>query len=347
MGILICGLNGSGKSTLGRALANELGYTFIDNEDLFFPKVDASYLFSEPRSRSEVERMLAELLDVHPQFLFAAVRGDYGEAVVKHYSLAVVVEVPREVRLKRVYDRSYARFGARMEPGGDLYEQEKSFLDMVSSRNHSYVTDWTKQLRCPVLFVDGTRPIAENVAYIKAAMGGIRPYVAEQLRLHPSITPQDLAKLCYQAARGAEHLLSDPDSARWYLAHEMEATEASKEIPLYEAISPDMTRVNLAAWKSCGLTADDLFPLFLATASASPEGEDRLPDYLAQVSSLMADGAFSVSSRDWEAFLARYKNMGMPAVHHSDAYRRAERPAYRIVHAELLREFLHSRGPLT
>ena len=40
MGILICGLNGTGKSTLGRMLADRMGYEFIDNEDLFFPKTD-------------------------------------------------------------------------------------------------------------------------------------------------------------------------------------------------------------------------------------------------------------------------------------------------------------------
>ncbi len=40
MGLLICGLNGTGKSTPGRMLADRMGYEFIDNEDLFFPKTD-------------------------------------------------------------------------------------------------------------------------------------------------------------------------------------------------------------------------------------------------------------------------------------------------------------------
>ena len=44
MGILICGLNGTGKSSVGRMLADRLGYEFIDNEDLFFPKDDSSYV---------------------------------------------------------------------------------------------------------------------------------------------------------------------------------------------------------------------------------------------------------------------------------------------------------------
>ena len=33
-------------------------------------------------------------------------------------------------------------------------------------------------------------------------------YVEEQLRLHPATQPQDVIKQCYQAARGAEHLLA-------------------------------------------------------------------------------------------------------------------------------------------
>ena len=37
-GIIIVGLNGAGKSTLDKALAKELGFYFIDNEDRYFPK---------------------------------------------------------------------------------------------------------------------------------------------------------------------------------------------------------------------------------------------------------------------------------------------------------------------
>ncbi|MER2151019.1 MAG: shikimate kinase, partial [Candidatus Limivicinus sp.] len=47
MGILICGPNGTGKSTLGRMLAERLGYRFIDNEDLYFPKTESSYQGSQ------------------------------------------------------------------------------------------------------------------------------------------------------------------------------------------------------------------------------------------------------------------------------------------------------------
>ena len=41
IGIQICGLNGCGKSTLGKALAERIGFYFIDNEFLYFSRPNA------------------------------------------------------------------------------------------------------------------------------------------------------------------------------------------------------------------------------------------------------------------------------------------------------------------
>ena len=70
MGILICGLNGVGKSTLGTALASRLGYEFIDNEDLFFPKVDLEYEYSNPRTKEEVSQLLEKKINNNSLFVF-------------------------------------------------------------------------------------------------------------------------------------------------------------------------------------------------------------------------------------------------------------------------------------
>ena len=47
-----------GKSTLGKALAQKLHFYFIDNEDLYFPKTNPTYIYAAPRTREEVERLL-------------------------------------------------------------------------------------------------------------------------------------------------------------------------------------------------------------------------------------------------------------------------------------------------
>nr|MBR4280406.1 AAA family ATPase [Clostridia bacterium] len=166
MGIIICGMNGSGKSTLGLALAEHLGWRFIDNEDLYFPKIDPAHPYAAERTQAEVEQLLLEEVRRDARFVFAAVRGNYGEAVLPYYEAAVLVEAPRDVRLERVKARSFARFGARMQPGGDLYESEKRFYGLISARPEDYATRWMDAVDIPVLRVDGTRPVGENVALI-------------------------------------------------------------------------------------------------------------------------------------------------------------------------------------
>ena len=167
MGLIICGLNGSGKSTLGRALAEHLGWRFIDNEDLYFPKDDPDYLFAHQRTQEEVERLLLEEVQRDERFVFAAVKGNYGDAVLPYYKAAVLVEVPREIRLQRVQQRSLDKFGDRARPGGDLYEREKWFFDHISARPEDYASRWLGTMNIPILQVDGTRPVGENLTVIE------------------------------------------------------------------------------------------------------------------------------------------------------------------------------------
>ena len=166
MAVIICGMNGSGKSTLGRALAEHLGWRFLDNEDLYFPKADPAHPYALERTQDEVEQLLLEALRSEERLIFAAVRGNYGAAALPYYKAAVLVEVPRDVRLARVKERSFRKFGERMLPSGDLYESEKRFYDLVAARPEDYAARWLEGLDIPVLWVDGTRPVEENIAVI-------------------------------------------------------------------------------------------------------------------------------------------------------------------------------------
>lgn len=166
----------------------------------------------------------------------------------------------------------------------------------------------------------------------------IAPYLIEQYRKHPSMQNEDVIKLCYQAARGAEHLLSDTARARAYLVHEIEAVEAA-DVALCENISDEICRVNLAAWKHRGLAVDTLFDAFVATASVRLDGEDLLIPYLDEATALIAEGTIPLNAEAWNSTRAEYEKMGMPAVHHSEIYRQGEHPAYRIVKRKFTAEW--------
>lgn len=162
-GIIMCGLNGSGKSTLGKVLAERLHFYFIDNEDLYFPKTDPIYIYAAPRTREEVKNLFSNEIKAHKNFVFSSVKGDYGESI---YQYAVLIDVPKDIRIERVKNRSFQKFGSRMLSGGDLYEQEQRFFDLVKSRAEDTVEKWVQSLNCPIIRIDGTKPIEENINLI-------------------------------------------------------------------------------------------------------------------------------------------------------------------------------------
>lgn len=165
-GILLCGLNGSGKSTLGKALAAALGCAFFDIEDYYFPDKSGSYAYQHPVTSGEVERRLLADMLATPRFVLASVRGDYADPIPAQFCAAVVLRVPKALRMARIKARSYQKFGDRMLPGGDLHEQEQRFFDFAASRCEQDVDGWLSTLACPVIPIDGTQPIPVSLEEI-------------------------------------------------------------------------------------------------------------------------------------------------------------------------------------
>lgn len=132
---------------------------------------------------------------------------------------------------------------------------------------------------------------------------------------------QDIAKLCYQAAFGAEHLLTDPAAAERAFFAEFDAVPPTDE-PLFEPIAVETVRVNLGAWKARGMDAAWLWYLFSHLAVPLGMQEPICEDYLRRAMKLVPTAT---------DYLEDYLRRGMPSLHHSDIYREREKPAYRLV----------------
>lgn len=156
-------------------------------------------------------------------------------------------------------------------------------------------------------------------------------YLEQQLFMHPSMQQQDLLKLCYQAAFGAEHLIENLSAAR--KAFEDEFNSVSPEnIPLFEQISDETVRVNLAAWKYRKLNPDWLFNIFSDSARIREDGAESFEKYL----DVCCD---KTSQVEWKLFIEKYKARGLHPVHHSEIYRYKEKPFYRVVDERFTRIF--------
>lgn len=165
-------------------------------------------------------------------------------------------------------------------------------------------------------------------------------FMREQATRHPALEPVDVIKLCYQAAFGAEHLLQDREAAFQYLHQEFDRVQPDGSEPLYEPISDGICRVNLRAWKQHGLSVIWLFRMFVETASRSrQEGSALFQNCLKEAGSLVEEGVFGFNRDTWEGFLENYPADHPVAVHHSEAYRQAEKPAYRLVCSRFIRLF--------
>ena len=91
-GICICGLNGSGKTTLGTALSQKTNFRHFDTEDFYFDKSNSNP-YSASRTRDQVEAMLFEEIQKHPQFIFTAVNGDFGKRITPAYKLVIYLSL--------------------------------------------------------------------------------------------------------------------------------------------------------------------------------------------------------------------------------------------------------------
>lgn len=163
-------------------------------------------------------------------------------------------------------------------------------------------------------------------------------FLKEHIETHPELLPQDIIKFCFQAAFGAEHLLSDKEFAGKYLHEEFSNTKAM-DIPLYELLSDNYCRVNIAGWKYRNLSEESLLDLFFESVSNS---KYSVKEDICYVFKLAADVIFDNCSKDffkaWKDTLDEYIRSGIHAVHHSDHYREVYSPSYRVVSLSLLKE---------
>ena len=185
IGIALVGLNGSGKSTLGHALAKELCYFEIDVEDYYFPEqsesrqaalegkydIECSYLgeipYSEARDKKEVNQAIARTIASHEKYILCGVTLNWSEEILSTIKKVFWLKVNSDERVMRVRNREEKRWGERVLAGGDMYEQQDSFRNLIGGLSEQKVLDSLRNLSCEVVELDGTLPVSTNVQVIK------------------------------------------------------------------------------------------------------------------------------------------------------------------------------------
>lgn len=159
-------------------------------------------------------------------------------------------------------------------------------------------------------------------------------FLLEQLSRHPASQLQDLRKALYQSAFGCGHLVEDPSAAAdWIRRETAESASADQEV---ERLDGPWSRVPLGMLAD-GLTPETLTAAFAASAAIPGEDTHGLEQRLETLLALIRDRKLPFSLSDAEAEINAWRAAGYPACHHSDAYRAAYRPAYRVLHKRYVR----------
>ncbi len=166
----------------------------------------------------------------------------------------------------------------------------------------------------------------------------LRPVVETQWTRYPEMQVQDWYKLLHQASMGNRHLGVEDSLIYNYLIGEMDRIEASASEPLIEYISPDsMTvRLNLRPYKAGGGDPAALFSAMQSTWDTVEPSTELLAAYWNDLLVLSKADRLKPSADVFAGFFSEKSKEGFPAVHHSQIYNEAYKPAYRV----LLREYI-------
>jgi adenylate kinase family enzyme len=175
--IHITGASGCGVTTLGRELAVALGGIALDTDDFYWVPTHPPFQFKRPIE--ERLRLLRASLPENRAWILSGTLGDWGASLTPRFDLVVFLEAPAEVRIARLRERESRRFGnAAVAPGGYFYSNHEEFIDWAAhydsgtlpGRSRPRHERWLAALPCPVLRLNGERPIVESVAAVRACL---------------------------------------------------------------------------------------------------------------------------------------------------------------------------------
>ena len=173
---------------------------------------------------------------------------------------------------------------------------------------------------------DGYRK-TELALMVQCAENIKKNLLAERKR-RPMMTEEDVVKFAFQGMLGVGHMVPSESAALERLHAEMSGLEADPGEKLTERLSPQWFRLNLRAARAAGLREEDIAYMLCRSAEKKPLDFTRRNVYNFCVK---LDG----SDRMKSAAQCVLDENRLPS--HSDIYRDAYRPAYRVLHMDFIR----------
>lgn len=159
-------------------------------------------------------------------------------------------------------------------------------------------------------------------------------FLLAQCRACPALRPEDLLKALHQSVLGGGHLVTDEAAALERLREEL-ASLPKNAASGAEALDGPYVRLHLGDLG--GLSPRTLQRLFALSAQGPAGDGAALEEKLRCLLDLAREGRLPFSYEDTARTVESWRAAGFPPCHHSEPFRTACAPAYRVIRREYVR----------
>ncbi len=157
----ITGASGTGVSSLGARLAARLGVPWLDTDEFYWHPTNPP--FTSKRSVAE-RRALMQAAMGSGGWVISGALESWGTPLIEQADLVIFLTLDARERLARLTRRERERFGARIDPGGDMAAIHADFLNWAAQydapgffgRSRMRHEVWLAELDLPILHLDAS-----------------------------------------------------------------------------------------------------------------------------------------------------------------------------------------------
>ncbi len=168
---------------------------------------------------------------------------------------------------------------------------------------------------------------------------GLKNLLIKHYNQYPQAQLKDMVKFIYQHEFGSGHLVTDETASlkrlqEEYLALKEHSYDRKSSAAIFEEIGNGLCRLNLSKLQDTGLNLTTVNRFFLNTAKMTRGSMESFEKKLEVLKECCRDGILPYAIKELKAYLQDYQSQGYPPVRHSEEFRQAYSPAYRVVKTE-------------
>ena len=172
MKIHLLGPCGSGTSTVGRLIAKKYNYAWFDSDDFYWHKTNPPY--TQKRTIDERINLINATLEQYDSWVLSGSMLKWGNHLRDAFDLVIYLYVDKDKRIKRLEKRERQNFGDRIDPGNDMGEIHKAFIEYskryedggMDIRSRLSENEWMKELKCKILRIESNMETEDEIELV-------------------------------------------------------------------------------------------------------------------------------------------------------------------------------------